>query len=148
MCFLSKLHLCIRNLCKQRLSIHMFPKTVAMKHFTSRHESRNKPNTEAPGATQARNSCYFCALCHWHTFTPHHHLVSNRCLGSPSLQEASTTFPGTRGCTRYPQHCSPGTLWGMLTTLFNLPESQGHVPPASRCQHNHLNILRTVPGCL
>lgn len=69
-------------------------------------------------------------------------------LPSASLQGASTTFLLTRGCTRYSQHCSSRILRGTHMTLFDLPESQGHVSPSSHRQHNHLNVLRTMPGCL
>lgn len=46
----------------------MFPKTAAIKHFTSRHESRNKPNTEDPVATQAKEWWLF--LCPLSSGTP------------------------------------------------------------------------------
>lgn len=104
--FLGKLYFWIWNLCRRGLSIHMFPKTVATHHFTS----RNKPNMGGWGPLTLRNGQYFCALCR---------------AGTCSLVTA------TRSVTIHLGRSSAFLLWPLLSALSLTPRGINHIPSRS-----------------
>lgn len=141
--------ICVSEVCPSTCSRRL------LLHITLPPET--SPTWERWGPLKLRNGRYFWALCRAGTCSlviatrsgTVHLGRSSAFLLWPLLSALPLTprsiehIPSRSELHQVPPPPQLQEIWGKLPTLFDLPDSQGHVPPSSHCQHNRYHFLST-----